>query len=174
MDTDAYFSRSREFFERDSHDFRESDHPESQSFDSAFSFGSPENGPSMDEHHESSSVDGYCHSHKDDCVPVIFDRRYNFADRELCSRHFSVRLGGLRHKMAAVLRGYIGCKVIIGTECGGKFKKVKGRISFVGTDFVELAIHKNHKDGQNGSKKKYRMIPFDMINWFEKDERNNA
>ncbi|GAE47464.1 hypothetical protein JCM21738_4449 [Mesobacillus boroniphilus JCM 21738] len=76
--------------------------------------------------------------------------------------------------MAAVLRGYIGCKVIIGTECAGKAKKVNGRISFVGTDFVELVIHENNKVSQNHSKKKYRMIPFDTINWFEMDEGNNA
>jgi hypothetical protein len=172
MDIGSNFSRSRDLFEQDSHELHDCDHPQCQSLDSAFSCGSP--CPSTDEQLESSSHHGYCHSYKDDCVPVIFDRRYNFADRDLCSRHFSVRLGGLRHKMAAVLRGYIGCKVIIGSECDGKVKKVNGRISFVGTDFVELVIHEDNKGNQNHSKKKYRMIPFDTINWFEKDEGNNA
>jgi hypothetical protein len=173
MDNGAYFSRSRDYFEQNSHDFHDCDHPHCQDVESAFSFGSQADCPTLDEL-ESSSHHGYCHSYKDHCVPVIFDRRYNFADRELCSRHFSVRLGGLRHKMAAVLRGYIGCMVIIGSECEVKVKKVKGRISFVGTDFVELVIHKKNKGNQNHSKKKYRMIPFDTINWFEVDEGNNA
>lgn len=170
MDFGAYFSRSREFFERDSQELHDCDHPECQGHDSAFTCGSPADFLSMDEQLESSSHHGYCHSYKDDCIPVIFDRRYNFADRELCSRHFSVRLGGLRHKMAAVLRGYIGCKVIIGTECDSKFKKINGRISFVGTDFVEIVIHQT--ENQKHSKKKYRMIPFDNINWFEMDQKN--
>lgn len=172
MDIMNNFTRGHDFFEHDPHELNDCDHPQCQSLDSAFSCSSP--CPSKDEHLESSSHHGYCKSYKDDCVPVIFDRRYNFADRELCSRHFSVRLGGLRHKMAAVLRSYIGCKVVIGSECDGKVKKVNGRISFVGTDFVELVIHKKNKDNKNDSKKKYRMIPFDTINWFEQDEGNNA
>lgn len=170
MDIGAYFSRSQDYFEQNSHEFHDCDHPHCQDVESAFSFGSQADCPTLEEM-ESSSHHGYCHSYKDDCVPVIFDRRYNFADRDLCSRHFSVRLGGLRHKMAAVLRGYIGCKVIIGTECDSRFKKINGRISFVGTDFVEVVIRKSR---QNHSKKKYKMIPFDTINWFEKVQEENA
>jgi hypothetical protein len=166
MDIEAYFSRSRELFEQHSDDFKECDHPECQNPDFPFSCESAEN-----EQLESSSNHHYCHSYKDDCIPVIFDRRYHFADRELCSRHFSVRLGGLRNKMAAVLRRYIGCDVIIGTDCDNNFKKIHGRISFVGTDFVEMAIHKCR---HTPPKKKYRMIPFDTINWFELDQEENA
>lgn len=173
MDIEAYFSRSRDFFERHTHEFQDCDYPECQCHDSAFSCGSSADFPSLDEELESSSHHGYCHSYKDDCIPVIFDRRYNFADRELCSRHFSVRLGGLRNKMAAILRRYIGCKVIIGVDCD-KGKKIHGRISFVGTDFVELVIYKTGKGSKKHFKKKYRMIPFDNINWFEMDEGNNA
>ncbi|WNF21035.1 hypothetical protein [Mesobacillus jeotgali] len=160
MDIEAYFSRSRELFEQ----HHDEDHPECQNPDFPVSCGSAEN-----EQLESSS-NQYCHSYKDDCVPVIFDRRYNFADRELCSRHFSVRLGGLRNKMAAVLRGYIGCNVVIGTDCDDHFNKIHGRLTFVGTDFVEMALHKCKQH----SKKKYRMIPFDTINWFEMDQEENA
>ncbi|MBT2638330.1 MULTISPECIES: hypothetical protein [unclassified Bacillus (in: firmicutes)] len=170
MDNGAYFSGSRDFLGQDSLEIQDYDHPECQSHESAFSCGSSAEFPSMDEQLESSSDYGYCHSYKDDCNPVIFDRRYNFADRELCSRHFSVRLGGLRNKMAAVLRRYIGCKVIIGTECDSKFKKISGKISFVGNDFVEIVILKNPEGKQKHSKKKYRMIPFDTINWFERDQ----
>ena len=173
MDIEAYFSRSRDFFEQNPHHSQDCDHTECNDSDSAFSCGSSADCPSLDEQLESSSHHGYCHSYKDDCIPVIFDRRYNFADRELCSRHFSVRLGGLRNKMAAVLRRYIGCKVIIGVDCG-KSAKINGRISFVGTDFVEVVIHKTRKGNQKPSKKKYRMIPFDNISWFEMDQDNNA
>ncbi|MBT2692513.1 hypothetical protein [Bacillus sp. ISL-55] len=173
MDIGAYFSKSGDYFDQKSQEFHDCDHPHCQDVESAFSFGSQTDWPNLDEL-ESGSRHGYCHSYKDDCVPVIFDRRYNFADRELCSRHFSVRLGGLRHKMAAVLRGYLGCKVIIGSECDSRVKKVNGRISFVGTDFVELVIRENNKGNENHSKKKYRMIPFDTINWFEMDEGKNA
>lgn len=75
--------------------------------------------------------------------------------------------------MAAVLRRYIGCKVIIGVDCD-KGKRIHGRISFVGTDFVEVVIYKTGKDSQKHGKKKYRMIPFDNINWFEMDQEKNA
>lgn len=170
MDIESYFSRSRDFFKENPHKSLDCDHPQCHSHDSAFSCDSPSDAPSVDEL-ESSSQHGYCHSYKDDCIPVIFDRRYNFADRELCSRHFSVRLGGLRNKMAAVLRGYIGCQVIIGVDCG-KDQKIHGRISFVGTDFVELVFYKTGSG--NKKRKKYRMIPFDQINWFEMDQENNA
>lgn len=171
MDIEAHFSRGRDFIEQDSHELHDCDHPECQSLDSAFSCGST--CPSMDEHLESSSHHEYCHSYKDECIPVIFDRRYDFADREICSRHFSVRLGGLRNKMAAVLRRYIGCKVTFGVDCD-KMKKINARISFVGTDFVEVVIHKTHKGSQKKSKKKYKMIPFDTISWFEMDQGNSA
>lgn len=165
MDIDAYFSRSRELFEQHSDESDDYDHLECQNPDFPFPCESVEN------QQPESNSNHHCHSYKDDCVPVIFDRRYNFADRELCSRHFSVRLGGLRNKMAALLRRYIGCNVIIGTDCDNDFKKIHGRISFVGTDFVEVAVHKyKHKP----SKKKYRMIPFDTINWFEMDQEENA
>lgn len=106
-------------------------------------------------------------------LPIIFDRRYDFGYRELCSRNFSLRLGGLRNRMASKLRQYLGCNVEMGYECDNMIKKITGKISFVGTDFVEI-VTKDHNDDKKGKKEKrsrshkkgdYSMIPFDSINW---------
>jgi len=115
-----------------------------------------------------------CHKHDDFCrLPVIFDRRYDFGYRELCSRNFSLRLGGLRNRMASRLRQYLGCDIEIGYECESTVKKISGKITYVGTDFVEVLKkdeNSKHKDFISGTNRKhnkdhYTMIPFDSINW---------
>lgn len=125
-----------------------------------------------------------CQHHNSFCrIPVIFDRRYDFADRELCSRQFSLRLGGLRNRMAAKLRQNLGCKVEIGYECESCEKKIKGRINFVGTDFVEIkktekncnprGCRKRYKQKGFCDRDKYTLIPFDSINWMDYEDGDN-
>jgi hypothetical protein len=129
------------------------------------------------EESSSSSSFEHCCKQMDDFgeLPIIFDRRYDFGYRELCSRNFGLRLGGLRNRLASILRQYLGCKVELGYECESNVKKIKGKIKFVGSDFVEV-LNKDHKNDKKSKKEKhnrsckkgnYSMIPFDSINWMK-------
>jgi hypothetical protein len=163
-------SRNRELF-----DHKECDDPECKKDHSPFApnFSCGSDSGSGDGESSTEEQDG-CHKHEDFCrLPVIFDRRYDFGYRELCSRNFSLRLGGLRNRMAARLRQYLGCDIEIGYECESTVKKISGKITFVGTDFVEV-LKKDENSNQEDfisvthrkhNKDHYTMIPFDAINW---------
>lgn len=163
-------SRNRDLFYQQECNDSECEKDQSP-FTPNFSCGSH---PESEEGESSTGEQHGCHKHDDFCrLPVIFDRRYDFGYRELCSRNFSLRLGGLRNRMAARLRQYLGCDIEIGYECESTVKKISGKITFVGTDFVEVLKkeeNSNQGDYRSGTNRKhnkdhYTMIPFDSINW---------
>lgn len=175
MDIQDYFSKSRDIIEKALPFLDDCDDPKCEKEDSPFAPNHSCSSNSDSSLAESSSRDEHgCHNKDGFCeLPIIFDRRYDFGYRELCSRNFSLRLGGLRNRMASKLRQYLGCSVELGYECESTVKKLKGEISFVGTDFVEIStkgkeeLNKAEKKIHRHSHKKgnHSMIPFDSINW---------
>jgi hypothetical protein len=117
--------------------------------------------------------------HHNDFCHSCFDHRFFSFDR-LCGQRFRLRLGGLQGGMGFRLGQLIGCKVKIGIDCEGNEEQVKGKICFVGTDFVEIERDekKNEKKVRRcrGKKKrakdkdKFRIIPFDTIGWVDIQE----
>jgi len=109
-------------------------------------------------------------------LPIIVDRRYNFANREICSRHFSLRLGGLTNFIAANLWHHHDCEIKIGYQCEGNVEKIRGKVTYVGTDFVEIKRHDRDRVYNRTQEpvhqgyhphEDYLMIPFDSINWLD-------
>ncbi|MCM3664971.1 hypothetical protein M3204_11180 [Mesobacillus subterraneus] len=159
---------------------KECENPECNKHDSPFasidSCRSHHQSPG-DENLESTSAEQCgCHHRHAWKSAIIFDRRYEYSDREICSRNFSLRLGGLGNRMASKLRKYLGCKIEIGIQCESMVEKVSGKITHVGADFVEIHTDKDSDSELNKSKGKkkhkqkgYTMIPFDTINWMDFD-----
>ncbi|MCP3762349.1 hypothetical protein NLX67_08090 [Domibacillus sp. A3M-37] len=88
----------------------------------------------------------------------------HFENRSLCDDRFSVRLGGLKSSMAFRMRQLMDSNVKITLEEGGDFQ---GEITFVGTDFVEIACLDKKSKNKSDWKKKYFLIQFDKIKWVE-------
>ncbi|WP_246938567.1 hypothetical protein [Bacillus pinisoli] len=109
----------------------------------------------------------------------------HFCDRFLCDKDFRVRLGGLQGGLNFRLRQLIGC--IVKMELEGD-RKVKAKICFVGSDFVEIEVldemkeveekeeeeEKKKKKKKKRKKRKFRgkswIVPFESIDFVELDD----
>ncbi|MBY0095887.1 hypothetical protein [Mesobacillus maritimus] len=129
------------------------------------------------DHHHSFSHHSSCHhhgckghSHKD-CHCSYCSGHFRFG--HLCSHDFRVRLGGLQGGLAFRFRQLLDCDVKLNVDCEGEEKAVKGRVCFVGTNFVEIRSKRKQaklkrsgsckRRTNKGKKYRYRIIPFDKI-----------
>ena len=109
-------------------------------------------------------------THQSTCGCHCMNGRHNdsFTDRCLCDNQFRVRLSGLRSSMAFRLRQLTGRNVKITLEEG---VSVRGKITFVGTDFVEVVtLVKKAKNTKERVRKMY-LVQFDQIKWVERIEK---
>jgi hypothetical protein len=177
---------SKQFNDKQHPFHKESEDPECNKHGSPFnsidSCGSPQLSPG-EGNLESGSAETDCGDHHRHAwkSAIIFDRRYEYSDREICGRNFSLRLGGLGNRMASKLRKYLGCKMEIGIQCESLVKKLSGKITHVGADFVEIHTDKdfdkelNKSNGKKKHKRKgYTMVPFDKINWMDFDDDTSS
>ncbi|MFZ3589266.1 hypothetical protein ACOI1C_08225 [Bacillus sp. DJP31] len=65
--------------------------------------------------------------------------RKDICDRFICDDDFRLRLGGLQGGLNFRMRQLIGCVVVMELESG---KKIKAKLCYVGTDFVEVKVIK--------------------------------
>ncbi len=100
--------------------------------------------------------DGYSHdSH---------GRFHYFADSCLCDDNFRVRLSGLRSGMAFRLRQLIDCRVRMVLE---ENVRVHGKITFIGSDFVEIVSAVKKDKNKHEFTKKVLLVQFDQIKMVE-------
>ncbi|WP_456275833.1 hypothetical protein [Bacillus sp. AK128] len=144
-----------------------------------------------DFHHEHHGFEHHSHHHhQDHHRHHDFDHHDHdhFCDRFLCDKDFRVRLGGLQGGLNFRLRQLIGC--VVKMELEGD-RKVKARICFVGSDFVEIEvlnddrkedekqIENNEKKKKKKKKKKHKkmgkswILPFESVGFVELDDHHN-
>lgn len=88
-------------------------------------------------------------------------------DRKCCDNRFRVRLGGLTNGMAFRLSQLVDCDVKLIID--GELDKIEGRLTLVGTDFVELLVRNklDKKNIANRHCKKFLTVPFESIKFIE-------
>ncbi|MBM7659720.1 hypothetical protein JOC85_000487 [Bacillus mesophilus] len=142
-----------------------------------------------DFHHVHHGFEPHHHHHQDYCRHHDFEHHGHdhLYDRFLCDKDFRVRLGGLQGGLNYRLRQLIGC--VVKMELEGD-RKVKARICFVGSDFVEIEVldhdkkeeekQEENKDKKKKKKKKKKhkkigkswILPFESVGFVELDDHH--
>lgn len=137
------------------------------------------------DHHDHHHGHHHDHDHHHD------HHRDVFCDRFLCDKDFRLRLGGLQGGLNFRMRQLMGC--VVKMELEGD-RKVKARICFVGSDFVEIEIlerldkkeneeeevekkkKKKKRRKKNKKKRKFKgkswIVPFESVGFVELDDKD--